>query len=268
MSKAFGSKQHARYPWALLAIPRHACIRIIYEVHYIQLPTAKLPTEAIAHAAQVSLSCGYPCVDFRFLCEGVGVRLMLVARLARGVHLNNRKSKIMTLFQHSSNRRAVRVPGRDNLNFAHRVKLVLVCMYDHPSCCGVAPSRRHLSFTASALYLHHHRFVRREVGLTSKVCTWGSAGFCFLFSSRLRRLRHPQPTEFNTCVFKLEVKNPADPADVPNPLPKGTSFAAGPRRTMNVFRYTCEEMWPNEDGRVQRTSATSSCETRAPLLLL
>lgn len=45
-----------------------------------------------------------------------------------------------------------------------------------------------------------------------------------------------QPTEFNTCVFKLEVKNPADPADMPDPMPTGTSYAAGPRRTMNVFR--------------------------------
>lgn len=47
----------------------------------------------------------------------------------------------------------------------------------------------------------------------------------------------PQPTEFNTCVFKLEVKNPVDPADMPHPMPNGTSYAAGPRRTMNVFRY-------------------------------
>eukprot|EP00903_Cladosiphon_okamuranus_P005518 g5496.t1 len=49
-----------------------------------------------------------------------------------------------------------------------------------------------------------------------------------------------EPTEFNTCVFKLEVKNPSDPADVPNPLPKGTSYAAGPRRTMNVFSGAME----------------------------
>ena len=47
----------------------------------------------------------------------------------------------------------------------------------------------------------------------------------------------PQPTEFNTCVFKLEIKNPSDPADMPDPMPRGTSYAAGPRRTMNVFRY-------------------------------
>lgn len=43
-------------------------------------------------------------------------------------------------------------------------------------------------------------------------------------------------TEYNTCVFKLEVKNPSNPADVPDPLPKGTKYAPGPRRTMNVFR--------------------------------
>jgi len=49
---------------------------------------------------------------------------------------------------------------------------------------------------------------------------------------------HAQSTEYNTCVFKLEVSNPSDPADVPNPMQKGTSYAAGPRRTMNVFRYT------------------------------
>lgn len=44
-----------------------------------------------------------------------------------------------------------------------------------------------------------------------------------------------EATEFNTCVFKLEIKNPVNPADMPNPMPKGASYAAGPRRTLNIF---------------------------------
>ncbi|CAM9658549.1 unnamed protein product [Ectocarpus sp. 6 AP-2014] len=58
------------------------------------------------------------------------------------------------------------------------------------------------------------------------------------------------PTEFNTCVFKLEVKNPADPADMPDPMPTGTSYAAGPRRTMNVFSGAME--WCPHGDQVER----------------
>eukprot|EP00904_Undaria_pinnatifida_P009873 jgi/Undpi1/6015/HiC_scaffold_2.g01289.m1 len=59
-----------------------------------------------------------------------------------------------------------------------------------------------------------------------------------------------EPTEFNTCVFKLEVKNPSDPADVPDPMPRGTSYAAGPRRTMNVFSGAME--WCPHGAQVER----------------
>ncbi|CAN0467419.1 unnamed protein product [Ascophyllum nodosum] len=36
------------------------------------------------------------------------------------------------------------------------------------------------------------------------------------------------PAEFNTCVFKLEVKHPASFEDMPDPLPKGTSMPPAP----------------------------------------
>ncbi|CAN0033639.1 unnamed protein product, partial [Ectocarpus sp. 13 AM-2016] len=58
------------------------------------------------------------------------------------------------------------------------------------------------------------------------------------------------PTEFNTCVFKLEVKNPADAADMPDSMPTGTSYAAGPRRTMNVFSGAME--WCPHGDQVER----------------
>lgn len=67
-------------------------------------------------------------------------------------------------------------------------------------------------------------------------CACRAVSFAFLTTIILSMPLTPQPTEFNTCVFKLEVKNPSDPADMPDPMPKGTSYAAGPRRTMNVFR--------------------------------
>lgn len=74
-------------------------------------------------------------------------------------------------------------------------------------------------------------------GVLANICTTHSR-LCRLATIAVFYVSHfAQPTEFNTCVFKLEVKNPSNPADVPDPMPKGTSYAAGPRRTMNVFRY-------------------------------
>lgn len=81
---------------------------------------------------------------------------------------------------------------------------------------------------ASYLYKYRAELFSRSISNTTTECTCR-------FSPPVSG--PPQATEFNTCVFKLEVKNPSDPADMPDPMPKGTSYAAGPRRTMNVFRY-------------------------------
>ncbi|CAM9179157.1 unnamed protein product [Choristocarpus tenellus] len=57
------------------------------------------------------------------------------------------------------------------------------------------------------------------------------------------------PTEFNTAVFKLDVKNPLHPVN-PESLPKGTVFAAGPQRTMNVMSGALE--WIPQGDQVER----------------
>ncbi|CAM9341335.1 unnamed protein product [Discosporangium mesarthrocarpum] len=57
------------------------------------------------------------------------------------------------------------------------------------------------------------------------------------------------PTEFNTAVFKIDVKNPAHQAE-PAELPRGTAYAAGPRQTLNVFSGALE--WIPQGGQLER----------------
>lgn len=151
--------------------------------------------------------------------------LLFIARLAACARA------IASFSGRSSNGRAARVPY-------HRLSLTIASLsipaarsiyYHHPLWRGTHPTLIFILF-----------FLSRPLVATITSCARGD-GSRYIHNRIVPRFfsppRRAQPTEFNTCVFKLEVKNPSDPADVPNPMPKGTSYAAGPRRTMNVFRY-------------------------------